>query len=458
MPELLDAALVKILHKDKQILEQTKLPIVTVSATFREDLKKFYGFPDNDSTPDVVFSRAHYSMTLGIALTAWQDSKKSAGSGPKKRLSQISVNQQVAWAVDPTNYVSHQDWLPISISQTVGETLARHSLLKLFKDVIDKFGRQKLPIIDSITPPLLYLTQRIQQPILSMHIAAGNVLAAQGKTVLQVITDPHVRYDYLVHAEKPNFFYCVFDENTKLELLEKAQIADMQVDPNRIFVTGPPIDPRVVAVRTKKRAWRSGPLKLCITTGGLGTNKDEIGQLLQNLLPELRKKDTQLQLLVYAATHDDISDLVRDMAKQNRVAIGELDDVHAKLRILYHPQIVDANELLVRYGFPWAHGFVTKPSGDMAYDAAAAGCFILTLAEWGEWEHRIREIFEQKGISRKANVEEIVPQLNVLRAARGGQSWVEQAMLAALSLEPLFLRGSESIIETYKRVSEDSND
>lgn len=59
------------------------------------------------------------------------------------------------------------------------------------------FGRKKLPILDSITPALLYLSERIERPILSFHTSVGNVLAGQGKTVFQVVTDPHVREDYL---------------------------------------------------------------------------------------------------------------------------------------------------------------------------------------------------------------------------------------------------------------------
>ena len=74
-------------------------------------------------------------------------------------------------------------------------------------------------------------------------------MAGQGKTVLQVITDPHVRDEYLDHAEKKNMHYCVFDERTQFELLEKAKLSDKDLDPQRISVTGPPVDPRIVAAR-----------------------------------------------------------------------------------------------------------------------------------------------------------------------------------------------------------------
>ena len=163
-------------------------------------------------------------------------------------------------------------------------------------------------------------------------------------------------------------------------------------------------------------------------------------------MPELRKKKPAYQILLYAGTHEDFAQAVTELAKENRVAIGDIADRKAKLRLIHHPQIVDANELLIKYGFPWAHGFITKPSGDMAYDAAASGSFILTLAEWGEWEERIRVIFEQKNIGRRLDVDAVVQQLQVLCSARGqAQSWVEQAMLNAYKLEPLFLNGARKL-------------
>lgn len=438
MPELFDPALAKTLKKDKRFLESTKLPILTVSGTYQEDLKRMHGLPNNDSIQDIVFSRAHYSMAVGVACEAWDDKQD-----PKK-----------AWVADPTNYVSADDWFSVKLTDKVGKTIARYPFLKTLKDLIDRFGRQKLPILNSITEPLLYLTEHIDRPILSLHIATGNILVGQGKTVLQVITDPHVRYDYVTYADKPNLYYCVFDENTKLELLEKAALQQKKLDATRIFVTGSPVDPRIVACRNKKQPWRSGVLKLVITTGGLGTNKTEIEQLLQQFLPELRKQKPAVKLVVYAGTHRDIAEMVREMAKKYRVAIGEGSDRSSKLRLLYHPQIVDANELLIKYAFPWAHGFITKPSGDMTYDAVAAGCFVLTLQEWGEWEHRIREIFEQQDISRRATIAQILTQLAVLQSAQGkAQSWIERAMHNALRIDRLYLNGTKNIVAAYKQVN-----
>lgn len=440
MPTLFDQDLVKTLAEDKKFLETTEVPIITVSATFHEDLKRMHDIANNNTDRDIVFSRAHYSMALGIAVQAWKDT-----ISPKK-----------AWLVDPTNYVSHEDWFSVTFTERVGKELARRPLLKLLKDFVDKFGRKKLPILDSITPPLTYLTEKIDKPILCFHIAAGNILSNHGKKVFQMITDPHVRDEYVTNAHKDNMRFGVFDQRTKFEFLEKAALHGKNVNPNHIIITGPPIDPRIVAARNKKYAWRSGPLRLCITTGGLGTNKLEIKEILEQLLPQLRRRPSPYQLLIYASTHQDIAEMVKELASKYRVPLDELSDKTARLRLIYHPQIVDANEQLIQYGFPWAHGFITKPSGDMAYDAAASGSFVLTLDEWGEWEENIRKIFEQKGISRKALTEKIVDQLEFMTNARGkSQSWVETAMLHAAEIDKLFLNGSKNIVVAYKKFAEE---
>jgi len=435
MPELFDPYLVKTLKKDKKFLENSEVPIITVSASYKEDLKKSHGYPDDDTIKDIVFSRAHYSMALGIGIQIW---------GKK-------VDPKKAWIVDPTNYVSHKNWSSIILTEVVGKTLARHPILKKVKDIIDTFGRSKLPILPSITPPLLHLTENIHCPILSFHIAAGNILAGLGKQIVQVITDPHVRDEYVKYADQKNTRYCVFDESTKVEFLEKAALLGIKADPDRVIVTGPPIDPRIISTKQKKHAWRSGPINLCIATGGLGTNKTEMKTILEQILPELRKRDNKYKLLVYASTHQDIEKEVRELAQKHKAKVSDLNQKNAKLRIIHHPQLVDANELLIKYAFPWADGFLTKPSGDMAYDAAASGSFILTLAEWGEWEKKIREIFEQKDISRKAITNNIVAQLEVLSSTNGkSQSWIEKAMYQALTIEPLFLNGAKKIVKTVK--------
>lgn len=436
---LLDPTLEKLYIDDQKVLAGTKIPIITVSGTYREDLKGMHGLPENETLNDVVFSRAHFSMAVGIATQAWGD----------------KIDPKKAWLADPTNYVSQKNWGSIQMTENIGKAIARHDVLKNLKAMVDKFGRKKLPILDSITPPLLYLTQHIKGPILSLHIATGNILAEHGKTVVQVITDPHVRYDYLTHADKPNLYFCVFDQATKDDFLEKASLMGQKANADHVIVTGPPIDPRIIACREKKNPWRSGVLKLCLTTGGLGTNKSEILHVLEQLLPELRRHDPRYRLLIYAGTHADIVKDVREMAQSHHVAIGKLTDRSADLRVIYHPQILDANELLIRYGFPWAHGFITKPSGDMAYDAMASGSFLLTLEEWGEWEHNIREIFEQKGVSREAVIEQMPAQLESLTSAQNQtHSWVERAMLNAFGIDKLFLHGSKEILKAFQTIAD----
>lgn len=439
---LLSPALQTTFKHDKQRLETTHVPIVTVSASYKEDLKELYNLPFQPYIPDVVFSRAHYSMALAIATQAWGERMQ-----PSK-----------AWVVDPTNYVAQDEWGKIKLTESVGHTIARFPILQTIKGAIDSLGRQKLPILKSITPPLLHLTQDIHRPILSLHIAAGNILAAQGKPVLQVVTDPHIRDEYVAFADKPWVRFAVFDDKTKFELLEKAALLNKKMIQKNVVVTGPPIDPRIVAARRRKVAWRRGPLRLVITTGGIGTNFTQIRRCLYQLLPELRKRPHSFQVIVYAATHLHLAKIVSDLANEESVSLTKLtattsrsELAHLKLGLIYHPQLVDANEILTKHAFKWADGFITKPSGDMAYDAAAAGCFVLTLDEWGSWEENVRQTFEQLGVSRVAQPEKLIQQLEALSSSKGkSQSWVESAMNSAFNLPPLYRQGAKNILEAYE--------
>ncbi len=437
MQHLLDPNLIKVYKKDKQWLEEAEIPIVTVAGTMREDIKGWHGIAEDETITDVVLSRAHFSMALAIANQLWGG----------------QLDHHKAWLVDPTNYVSQEKWRSITLTETVGKVLARNPMLKSLKDVIDRFGRQKLPILDSITPPLLYLTEHITKPILSLHVAAGNILLENGKTVLQVITDPHVRYDYLTQIDNPKLSFCVFDQLTKDDLLEKVALQGKSIDPQRVIVTGPPIDPRIFASRTRKHPWRSGKLNLCITTGGLGTNKPEILELLEQLLPIMRNSDCNINLLVYCGTHKDLYTICLDLARQNAISTEQLKNTKANFRCIYHPQIVDANEQLIKYGFPWADGIISKPSGDMAYDAIASGSFLLTLREWGEWESVIRERFENLGIARPVITNQFLAQLNELMSARGqSSSWIERAMHATQKIDPQSINGTKAIIKAYRNL------
>ena len=437
MQHLLDPEIQALYRKDKQRLLETSLPIVTVSSTTREDIKGWYNLPEDETITDIVFSRAHFSMALAIAITRWKDSFE-----PKK-----------AWLVDPTNYVSQDQWRTIVFTEKVGKLIARNSVLKILKDFIDTFGRKQLPILHSITPPLLYLTASIQRPILSLHIAAGNILVNHGKTIVQVITDPHIRYDYLTQIDNQNLYFCVFDQMTKDDLLEKAALAGKPMSSDRVTVTGPPVDPRILSVRKQKKAWKSGALRLCITTGGLGTNKQEIEMLLRQLLPKIASKEADISLIVYCGTQKDLFTNCLKLGTEFDVDAAPPSSLKARYRLLYHPQIVDANDLLIRYAFPWADGFISKPSGDMAYDAVASGSFLLTLQEWGEWELSIRQRLESLGVARKAVVDAIIPQLEELtRSQHQTKSWIERAMMATKTLPSEFSSGATNIINTYKKV------
>lgn len=461
---LLDPSLRKTKKMDKEYLRTTEVPLITVSGTYREDLKGMYDLPEDDSRHDLVFSRAHFSMTIAAAATAWKD----------------TIDPKKAWIVDPTNYVIQQDWASVLMVEKIGKIIARYPLLKTLKDFVDKFARRKLPILPSITPPLMDLTRGLQNPILSFHIAAGNILLEQGKSVVQVITDPHVRDEYLANCELPHAYYCVFDEATKEEFLRKAHALGKKMNEKRVIITGPPIDPRVLKNSQEKPVWNGKrPLRLCLTTGGLGTNKAEIEAIVKQMIPHLKKAKPAYQLMVYAGTHRDIKDMVTSLAENGDVpyreitahdpaefAIGsqlsidpkKVQDVSSPLTVIYHPQIIDANELLIHYGFPWADGFISKPSGDMAYDAVGSGAFLLTLSEWGEWENNIRAKFRAHAVSKVADTKDIIKQLEKLcRKSGNTASWVTRAMEKTRKIEeedPFFRTGTKNILKTFKEIKE----
>lgn len=477
----------QIYQTDRRLLSQTALPIITVSASFREDLKGLHRQKESDRSTDIVLSRAHYSMALGVAMQAW-----GKAIDPKK-----------AWLVDSTNYVGNEALRGVAITHQIGKLIARFNILKTFKDLVDKFGRSKMPILDHVTPPTIYLGSAVTGNILSMHIVTGNILASEGKKVVQMITDPHVRSDYLANAHLPNMRFLVFDEATKTEFFAVAKKIGQKIPANQIktkvIVTGPPIDPRIVACSAGKKPWTAErPLTICLTTGGLGTNKEEIRDILQQLLPELAaqnsKKQSRLpttQLIFYAGTHRDHLDMATKIATEHNLTaqvISPKDPANFTLRaktasersqkltqpfvILYHPQIVDANELLIQYAFPKADLFISKPSGDMAYDAVVSGAGLLTLKEWGDWEHNVREVFEKNGTAQMAATNDIITQLaDLTREAsaafsskklssspvpaatlkeKSATSWLAQAMTRAKKLDPLFYEGAKNIIKAVK--------
>lgn len=433
-----------LLQRDQEIFKQTRFPIVTLSASFRDILEMQHQLSDQINHPDIVLSRAHYSMAQAAVISAWGGSEAK----PEK-----------AWLADPTNYVNNKNWRDLAFTQFVGRTLARHPLLTwIKKTVLDRSARSKLPIADEITPPLLKLMKDVRQPIISFHIEIGNILAKHTKLpIVQAVTDPHVREQYTDYADRPNTYFAVFDQPTKESFLEIAGLRGKKVDPSKIVVTGPFIDPRVKACRTPKSsvAWKKRPLRIMLTTGGLGTNKAELEEALRQLLPLTRRRSKPpVQIMYYAGTNRDHGKLVQRLAKALRVPLEPNYQEDAKLRLIYADDLVEANEQLIRYGFPWADIVVGKPSGDMAYDAVAAGCSLLLLHPWGEWEEAIANIFLQAGLAKWAQLDELAQQIDFIqeKSSSTNKPWLEESLLRVQKLDPeKWLNGAENILKIAKK-------
>lgn len=422
-------------HEERHLLETVEIPIVTVSATFKEELIKEFGENPVEVTPDVTFSRAHYSMANALVVAA-------------------THNKKTFWMIDPTNYVSAKDWPKIMFTQRMGRLIARSPLLKELKDLMDTRLRNQLPLTGAIREPLTYVTGRVTRPIISLHYEAGNILLENGKTVLQVVTDPHVRPQYLTHATNPLLSWAVFDDMTKARLIELGYILGHKIDEKRITVTGCPVDPRII-LKDKNTAitgYKHRPLRLAITTGGLGTNYDEIMALLTNLAPAIKKGD--VHLAAYSGVHTDFETMFTTFARVHHIKIGDIADIQSPFRIFHGHDIVDANELLLDYVFPWADGFISKPSGDMAYEAIAGGCFLLTLHPWGEWEENIRAVTEGMGVSIRADIENIVAQLQATTTmpVEKNKPWVELALTRAQKHAKSISQGAFNILKLHKKL------
>jgi hypothetical protein len=422
-------------HEERHLLETVEVPIVTVSATFKEELGKEFGEKPAEGTTDVTFSRAHYSMANAVAVAAIK-------------------NRQTFWLIDPTNYVSAKDWPKIMFTERMGRLIARNPLLKELKDIMDTRLRNQLPLTGAIRAPLTYVMGRVNRPIISLHYEAGNVLLGNGKTVLQVVTDPHVRPQYLTHADNPRLSWAVFDEATKARLIELAYILGHKVDESRVTVTGCPVDPRIVLKdkNTAVRGYKYRPLRLAITTGGLGTNKDEIATLLTHLAPAIKKGE--VHIAGYAGVHADFETMFTTFARLHHIKVGDPKDPQSSFRIFTGDDIVEANELLLDHVFPWADGFVSKPSGDMAYEAIAAGCFLLTLRPWGEWEENIRAVTEAMGVSVRADIENILAQLQAITtmSVEKKKPWVELALERAHHHAKTVSQGAFNILKLHQQL------
>lgn len=423
-------------HEERHLLETVEIPIVTVSATFKGELTKEFGETQAEITPDVTFSRAHYSMANALVVAA-------------------TKNKMTFWMIDPTNYVSAKDWPKIMFTQRMGRLIARSPLLKELKDLMDTRLRNQLPLTGAIRDPLTYVTGRVELPIISLHYEAGNILLENGKTVLQVVTDPHVRPQYLTHASNPKLTWAVFDDMTKARLIELAYILGHKIDEHRVVVTGCPVDPRIL-IKDKNIAttgYKHRPLRLAITTGGLGTNKDEIESLLTGLAPAIKKGD--VHIAAYCGVHIDFETMFTTFARVHHIKIGEKKDIQSSFRVFKGNDIVDANEELLDYVFPWADGFISKPSGDMAYEAIAAGCFLLTLHPWGEWEENIRAVTENLGVSIRADIPNILSQLKAISSVpvANNKPWVELALERARKHSKSVSEGAFNILKLHRKLS-----
>lgn len=423
-------------HEERHLLQTVQVPIVTVSATFREELEEKFGEKPDKDTEDVTFSRAHYSMANALVVAA-------------------AKKKKTFWMVDPTNYVSSKDWPKILFTQRMGRLIARSPILKDIKDMLDTRLRNQLPLTPAIKQPLKYVFHRTKKPIISFHYEAGNILLQNGKKVLQVVTDPHVRPQYLTHADNPNLTWAVFDQKTKEDLIILGSILGHTIKESRVVVTGAPVDPRLPKKDRNRstKAFKHRPLRLAITTGGLGTNKREIEEILKSAIPQLKKN--KLQLACFSGVHSDFAAMFKDFAKTNRIGIGKIDDPQARFRIFHGNDIIDVNEFLLDHIFPWADGFVTKPSGDMAYEAVASGCFLLTLKPWGIWEENIRQHFEQLGISKRAKKKIFGKQLTAITKVpiEKNKPWVQLALIRARALQKPLSQGAFNILKLHQKLS-----
>ena len=424
-PEL---ELPRTLHDDRHRIEEAQVPIVTISATYKSEIAEHLG-EHSRVINEAVLSRAHYSMSMAV-------------------FSQADLMGLTSWYVDPMNYVSQEGWKKIAFVERVGKLTARVPLLKTVKGLADTFVRGKLPIQDAIEKPLLYVTERAHFPIVSLHAIAGSVIAKSGKEVVQVVTDPFVRPEYIPEIERKNVVFAVFDQQTKDEFLSVAKKLKMNLPDKRIVITGPPVDPKIVAVRSQKNpiAYKSRELRLVVATGGLGTNKGEIRQLLDNVLPKIESE--KISLLLYAGTQNDFKEMFLELCSKYEIEAGDVDSL-AKVRIIYNESIMQANRDLVKHAFYWADGFVTKPSGDMAYDAVAAGCFILSLDPWGYWEKKIEENFTARQIATRADADNFMEQIKKLSKS----SWIEKAIQNALDIDKIYLEGAKRIVDLQQNLA-----
>lgn len=415
----------KILHAYRHKLENIEVPIVTLSASFKRDL---LGRDIKIKTDEIIFSRAHYSMAQAIIIEAHYQHKR-------------------AYLIDPLNFLSKSDWQRLSRIEFVGRLTARFKILKKLKDLLDNIIRNQISLKSAIEKPLIYAVEHVKKPIISLHYETGNLLASHFKKVLQIVTDPHVRPHYLAEAERENITFAVFDKKTKKEFMEKARLKGLKLFSEKIVVTGPPVDRRIVTAREGKNssAFKKRPLRLVVTTSGLGSNFYEIKNFLDDISNSV--KTGKVELILYAGTHPDFYKMFLNFIGQ--IGLEEFDEnSQGPVRIIFDNSLVRANKRLIKSAFYWADGFATKPSGDMAYDAVAAGCFLLTFEPWGEWEENIYDIFSEKAIATKVEVGSAGKQINDLI----DNGWIERAIDNAIKIDRIFLNGSKNIVDLQSKL------
>lgn len=432
------------MHAERHALKRAQVPIITVSATYKKELIAKYRTL-TPPTSEAIFSRAHYSMAEAVRQQAILSKKSSH-------------------MVDPTNFVSREDWSKIDFTETVGHLMARHQTLKWLKDQIDTYVRNKLPITEAITPPLIYLAEDIKKPIISLHYESGNIVSNLGISIIQVLTDPHVRPQYLdplppidqkqnsstSNPNTPLITFTTFDNQTKKDLITMAQKLGKQIDSKNVIVTGPPVDPRITKLaKRRSKIAKDRPINIGITTGGLGTNLSEIKHVLDQLKPLIKPGSEQIKLFLYAGNHRDFRNFFETYSAHNNLRIGNLDDTKATIRILYEDSIIDANENLIKYMFPWADAVITKPSGDMAYDLAAAGIVGLYLQPWGEWEENIQKSLTKKGVAFDLKVKKAHNHLSYLIRTNA----LKKAQTKTINLPPLFRNGCKNIVRLHTQLS-----
>lgn len=383
------------LRREKKRLEEVEVPVLTVSGSFRKEMVEEYE-AKLQTKGEVVFSRGHYSEAVAVVEAAKRQGLSS-------------------YLVDPMNFVSKKDWGKLEMTEEVGELVARYKMLASLKRVAEQFLRGGLPISEAIKPVVMELIENIEKPIIAGHYEVGNIIAKTGKKVVQMVTDPYVSEPYLKGVEGENISWVVFDEETKEEFIEKAGKEGKKVDEEKIRVTGPAVHPEILKVGREGKSWgEDRPLRLAITTGGLGTNKGEIKKVLDNLTP-LVEEPEMVRLFLYGGMHKDFRAMFEGFAEKHNIRIGDLDNKEARLRVLYEDSLVDGNRNIIEYMFPWADGVVTKPSGDMAYDVLGSGAFGLYLDSWGKWEEAVRERMIALGVGERLNVDRTGEQIMGLR-------------------------------------------